>query len=62
MKNFSSTLKNIDLFKAKKGLNMSRWNPTYKKNVTFDQMGSKVGGFFTIIYLVSLIAYFSYLV
>lgn len=40
---------------------MSRWNSKDQKNVSFDQMGSKIGGIFTLILYISLMCYFSYL-
>ena len=61
MKEFNRTLKNIDQFKTFKNLHMSRWSPSQKKNLTVEQMGSKVGGFFTILLYLGIFFYFDYL-
>jgi hypothetical protein len=62
MKKVNRALKSIDTFKVSKSFNMSRWDNGKKKIVTFDEMGSKVGGFCTLFFWFSLTAYFSYLV
>jgi len=62
MKKFERSLKYIDQFKTKKTFNMSRWNQSTKQNDSFDRMGSKVGGFFTIFLYIWLVSYFTYLV
>ena len=62
MKKLKRCLKSIDIFKAKLELKVSRWNNEAKKNENITEMGSKLGGIFTIMLMLALVAYFSYLV